>query len=98
MTETNIIEKRIEEWKSRLIDLTKSNRLLYFRKTKRSTLEIYRPDIKIIFKRLFLQEKPWKFWMPPQEDSEQNQKMTIENISQMEKLHKLLQKNKTLAL
>lgn len=94
MTETNIIEKRIEEWKSRLIDLTKSNRLLYFRKTKRSTLEIYRPDIKIIFKRLFLQEKPWKFWIPPQDDSEQNQKMTIENISQMEKLHKLLQKNK----
>ena len=88
MNEINIIEKRIEEWKHKLIDLTRRNRLLYFRKTKRSTLEIYQPNISSIFKRLFLQEKKWKFWLPPKDEQHKN----VELLSQTEKLENLIKK------
>ena len=36
--------KRVEDWKSRLIDLSRRNNLLYFRKGKRGNLPITQPD------------------------------------------------------
>jgi hypothetical protein len=40
--------KRIENWKSRLIDLSKRNNLLYFKQSKRGNLVITSPDAKKI--------------------------------------------------
>jgi hypothetical protein len=60
-----LVERRIEEWKQKLIDLTRRNRLLYLRLAKRSSLVISQPNSDQIFSRLLVQEKTWKFWLPP---------------------------------
>lgn len=60
-----MIERRIEEWKQRLIDLSRRNRLIYFQWTKSSSLSVSQPNAEEVFARLVKQEKPWKFWMPP---------------------------------
>lgn len=62
--------RRLEEWKNRLIDLTRRNRLLYFNPSKGSTLTISSPDITTIFEHLYDKEKIWKFWLPPEEDNQ----------------------------
>ena len=43
---------RLDEWKSRLYDLTRRNRLLYFRVTKSSVLQIADPDADALFEML----------------------------------------------
>ena len=64
---TPAVERRIDEWKQKLIDPSRRNRLIYFRPSKSATLTISTPDAETIFNRLVVQEKPWKFWMPPAE-------------------------------
>lgn len=59
------LNRRLEEWKQRLIDLTRRNRLLYFQPTKGATLTISTPDISTIFARLYDEEKIWFFYLPP---------------------------------
>ena len=60
---------QIDIWRRELINLARSNRLLYFRHTKSSTLEIVRePDqIEEVVSRL-LAGKRWKFYAPPDGD------------------------------
>ncbi|MCJ7713599.1 DUF4011 domain-containing protein, partial [Candidatus Bathyarchaeota archaeon] len=55
-----------EDWKSRLMDLSKRNRLLYFKPSKRGTLSISHPDMVTIFTKLFLRKKKLEFWVPPE--------------------------------
>lgn len=62
---SSAIIRRIEEWKQRLIDLTRRNRLLYFQPTKSSSLNIHAPDFESIFEHLYKKEKTWQFWLPP---------------------------------
>lgn len=62
--------RRLEEWKQRLIDLTRRNRLLHFNPSKGSTLTISAPDMTTIFEHLYDKEKIWKFWIPPLEDNQ----------------------------
>ena len=59
--------KRVEDWKSRLIDLSRKNNLLYFRKAKRGNLQITQPDAQKIFDALVLKKKRLEFWVPPEE-------------------------------
>jgi superfamily I DNA and/or RNA helicase/very-short-patch-repair endonuclease len=59
--------RRVEDWKSRLIDLSKKNKLLYFRRSKRGNLSITSPDGESIFKKLVLRQKHLVFWLPPEE-------------------------------
>ena len=40
------IHRRIDDWKSRLIDLSKRNNLVYYKKTKRGTLSVSSPARK----------------------------------------------------
>src|SRR5215813_12870045 len=68
---TSVAERRIDEWKQKLIDPSRRNRLIYFRPSKSSTLTISTPDAEMVFNRLVVQEKSWKFWLPP---VDQNQK------------------------
>ena len=49
--------KRVEDWKSRLIDLSRKNNLLYFRKAKRGNLPITQPDPQKIFDVTCLEEE-----------------------------------------
>src|SRR5208282_2078573 len=60
--------KRVEDWKSRLIDLSKRNNLLYFHKAKRGSLPISQPDQQTIFNSLVLKKRRLEFWIPPEEN------------------------------
>lgn len=60
-------KRYIHELKLKLIDLTRRNRLLYFKPSKSSTLFISRPDVQTVFERLAVKEKGWTFWLPPEE-------------------------------
>src|SRR5665647_154726 len=59
--------KRVEDWKSRLIDLSRKNNLLYFRKGKRGNLPITQPDAQKIFDVLVLKKKRLEFFVPQEE-------------------------------
>ncbi len=62
------LNRRIEDWKSRLIDLSKRNNLLYFRQTK-SNLAISSPDAETIFQKLVLKRHHLEFWLPVDEEN-----------------------------
>ncbi len=59
--------KRVEDWKSRLIDLSRKNNLLYFKKGKRGNLPITQPDAQKIFDTLVLKKKRMEFFTPQEE-------------------------------
>ena len=59
--------KRVEDWKSRLIDLSRKNNLLYFKKSKRGNLPITQPDAQKIFDTLVLKKKRMEFFAPQEE-------------------------------
>jgi len=69
----HLIMKRIEDWKARLIDFTRRNRLLYHKPTKRSSISISRPDAITIFNKLVLKGSQLEIWLPP-EESEDSEK------------------------
>jgi very-short-patch-repair endonuclease len=74
MAEGNpLLDRRIQEWSQRLIDLTRRNRLLYTRDVKkptRSVLSVEQPDASSVFNRLVVEEKAWTFWLPPEDDED----------------------------
>ncbi|MGD0644841.1 MAG: DUF3320 domain-containing protein [Candidatus Bathyarchaeia archaeon] len=59
--------KRVEDWKSRLIDLSRRNNLLYFRRAKRGNLSISQPEPQAVFNALVLRKRRLEFWLPPEE-------------------------------
>ena len=71
--------KRVEDWKSRLIDLSRKNNLLYFKKDKRGNLSISQPDPQAIFNALVLKKRHLEFWLPPEETKtpEQEERPTV---------------------
>jgi hypothetical protein len=64
-------DARIEDWKRKLIDLTRRNRLLFFTPTRSSSLKVIEPSSTEVFRRLVVKEKPWKFFIPLEETEEQ---------------------------
>ena len=66
------VKEYIEKCKEKLIDLSRRNRLLYFRPSKRSTLQISYPDAVDLFKRLVMDEKGLEIWLPPEESPEED--------------------------
>ena len=54
-------EAKYAVWKERLLDLTASNRLLNFRETKVSTVQITLPDPLALFDAIVLRERSLKF-------------------------------------
>jgi very-short-patch-repair endonuclease len=67
------VRQQIEIWRKELINLARSNRLLYFRHTKSSTLEIVREPDRVgeVVSRL-IAGHAWRFFMPsdPSGDAE----------------------------
>jgi len=55
------IELKIEKWKSKLLDLGKKNRLLNYKETKRSSLQILKPDCASLWKTFVHDEKSLEF-------------------------------------
>ncbi len=54
---TTLLDK-LNDWKRQLLDLSKRNRLLHFRETKRQTLRVEKPSIEEVFQRIVCAEKP----------------------------------------
>ena len=59
------VAQRVEEWKRKIVDLSRRNRLLFFSRTRGSTLRIAEPSLPEIFERLVNSEEAWEFLMPP---------------------------------
>lgn len=58
------IDIRIESWKKKLLDLGKRNRLINFRETKRSNINILEPSISELYNLLVSEEKELSFAHP----------------------------------
>lgn len=56
---------QVQEWAKKLIDLSKRNRLLLYRETRRTTLVFRSPGPDPILGRL-LDGRPWSFYRPPE--------------------------------
>lgn len=56
--------RRIEEWAKKLVDLSKRNRLLYYRPTKRTSLTFLRPHPDAVLARI-LDGGSYGFYRPP---------------------------------
>ncbi len=55
------MDSKIDAWKNKLLDMSKRNRLLNYRETKRSTLRFIKPDIFEMWDSFVLNEKPIVF-------------------------------------
>ena len=69
--------RRIEDWKSRLIDLSRRNNLLYFKPSKRGNLSVSRPNMETIFNRLVIRKRKLEFWYPPEESEDHNSTLSF---------------------
>lgn len=68
----------LEEWRRRLIDLTRRNRLLYFRPLRSASLRIQSPATAEVFQRLVIDESLWRFYLPEEETAEDEADITDE--------------------
>ena len=73
--------RRIEDWKSRLIDLSRRNNLLYFKPSKRGNLSVSSPNMERIFNRLALRKRHLEFWYPPESDVPRRRSPSSANLS-----------------
>lgn len=58
------LDVKIEQWKKRLLDLGKRNRLINFKETKRSNVAIISPSYDILYKKIVQEEESLKFPFP----------------------------------
>src|SRR5438552_8250113 len=63
----------IENWKRKLLDLTKRNRALNFRMNKVSTIAIVDEQPAEVFRQLYLQERAMRFKAAPEDEGELDQ-------------------------
>ena len=66
---TDLVARRIEDWRRRLIDLSHRNRLIAYKATKATTLEIAAPSIHELLADPDRGE-PWDFYFPPEPEDE----------------------------
>lgn len=64
------IARKIAGWQQYLIDLSKRNRMLNYRETKRSTLRILEPGFTELFQRLAVKEESLMFQRPLDKDAD----------------------------
>jgi hypothetical protein len=62
--------RRVDDWKLKLIDLSRRNRLVNFRPTRSSNLKFQRPGIDAVFERLVVKDRAWSIWEPPEDGGE----------------------------
>lgn len=60
------ISRRIQDWKQRLIDLSRRNRLLHFHETRRGQLRVASPNPEDLFRALAIDEASRTVWLPPE--------------------------------
>lgn len=75
------VDAKIENWKNKLLDLGKKNRLLNYRDTKRSSLTIINPECFELFDSFVMKEEPLIF--PNESEIEIFSRKDDENISKL---------------
>lgn len=55
------VERKVEQWKTRLLDTSRRNRLLYFKESRRGSVQIIEPQPESIFQMLVLDERKLTF-------------------------------------
>src|SRR5712672_2202074 len=66
----NRVKVSIENWKRKLLDLTKRNRALNFRMNKVSTIAIVDEQPAEVFRHLYIQERAMRFKAAPDKDEQ----------------------------
>lgn len=61
-----LVDNKYNQWKSRLLDLSKRNRLLFFREIKRGNVQLIEPSAGNIFKALVKDEQKLTFYQSKQ--------------------------------
>ena len=67
---TTTLDRKIEHWKKQLLDLSKRNKMINYRETKRTTMKILEPGFVELFNRLAIDEKELTFQRPVDKDSD----------------------------
>lgn len=70
MSVNDAVSRKIEQWRAKLVDLTKRNHLLYFRRTRASTLQIAEPGLAEVFDQLVVGGDSWQFYDPRESDED----------------------------
>ena len=66
----NLMNRKLELWRHRLLDLGKRNRMINYRDTKRSTVKLTEPSYNELFRRLALDEETLSFRRTVDRDSD----------------------------
>lgn len=66
----NLMNRKLELWRHRLLDLGKRNRMINYRDTKRSTLRLTEPSYNELFRRIALSEETLTFRRTVDRDSD----------------------------
>ena len=69
------LERNYEKWRHGLLDVGRRNRMMHYRKTRRTTLEILEPDFETLFSRLAVKEETLVF--RKRVDTSQDRKTTM---------------------
>lgn len=64
------LDRKIEQWKSELLDTGRRNRMIQYRESRRSTLRILEPEAAELFNRLAFLEKALTFEKPISKDTD----------------------------
>lgn len=60
----SVLDIKVDNWKKKLLDLGKRNKLINYKENKRSTLKIVNPSMDELYKELVIEEKFLKFNKP----------------------------------
>jgi len=60
----SVLDVKLDNWKKKLLDLGKKNKLINYKENKISTLQIINPSIDELYKELVIEEKSLKFSKP----------------------------------
>ncbi|MDR1207716.1 MAG: DUF4011 domain-containing protein, partial [Holosporales bacterium] len=67
---TPVLKRKVEHWGKQLLDLSKRNKMINYRETKRATLKILEPEFIELFNRLAVTEQELTFQRPIDKDSD----------------------------
>ncbi|PNT92250.1 DUF4011 domain-containing protein [Clostridium thermosuccinogenes] len=57
----NLLDKKLDYWEHKLLDLSKRNKMINYRETKRTTIKLIEPSFEELFNRLALNEETLTF-------------------------------------
>lgn len=63
------IDTLTNTWLTKLLDQSKRNRLLYFKPSKRGTLQLTSPSLSVIFNTICVEENSQSFWVEDTDDA-----------------------------